>query len=235
MPPVSLQGLQDLIRAGTIQRQDRVWTQGLDNWTPAGNVPALASFFMNPVSAQPVIPTPMPVQPPIPMAGPLPTPPPDAMLQYQTPPWAYAQYVHYAGFWRRFAAYIVDGVLLWIVQSISMLMIGVNPLTPTFNHTSPAYHPMLFPVQISGYAIAWLYCALMESSSLQGTVGKLVLDIKVTDLDGNRISFGRATGRHFAKIISSIILCIGYMMAGWTERKQALHDMMANTLVSCRS
>jgi uncharacterized RDD family membrane protein YckC len=71
----------------------------------------------------------------------------------------------------------------------------------------------------------------MESSAWQGTLGKKALGLTVTDLEGRRISFGRATGRYFAKIISTLILCIGYMMAGFTERKQALHDMIAGTLV----
>lgn len=81
----------------------------------------------------------------------------------------------------------------------------------------------------------WLYFALFESSAKQSTLGKRVLNLYVTDLSGNRISFGRATGRHFAKLISSATLLIGYMMAGWTEKKQALHDMIAGTLVMRRS
>jgi uncharacterized RDD family membrane protein YckC len=80
----------------------------------------------------------------------------------------------------------------------------------------------------------WLYYALMESSSRQATLGKLAIGIVVTDLGGNRISFGRATGRYFGKILSGMIMCIGYIMAGFTERKQALHDIMASCLVVLR-
>ena len=80
-------------------------------------------------------------------------------------------------------------------------------------------------------AINWLYYALMESSKYQATLGKMAVGARVTDLEGNRISFARATGRYFAKIISGMILMIGYIMAGFTEKKQALHDMIANTLV----
>jgi len=79
--------------------------------------------------------------------------------------------------------------------------------------------------------LQWLYFALMESSKTQGTVGKLVLKIKVTDYEGNRISFARATGRYFGKILSGMIMMIGYIMAGLTERKQALHDMLASCYV----
>lgn len=85
---------------------------------------------------------------------------------------------------------------------------------------------------VAGVLIAgWLYYALMESSTNQGTLGKMALGIKVTDLKGNRISFGKATGRYFGKIVSGMILYIGFIMAGFTEKKQALHDMMAGCLV----
>jgi uncharacterized RDD family membrane protein YckC len=79
--------------------------------------------------------------------------------------------------------------------------------------------------------ISWLYFALMESSKSQGTVGKLVLKIKVTDYSYQRISFARASGRYFGKFVSNFILLIGYIMAGFTEKKQALHDMMASCYV----
>jgi len=79
--------------------------------------------------------------------------------------------------------------------------------------------------------VSWIYEAALESSSYQATLGKMALGLKVTDLAGNRISFARATGRHFAKYVSGMIFFIGYIMAGFTERKQALHDMIAGTLV----
>ena len=76
-----------------------------------------------------------------------------------------------------------------------------------------------------------LYFVLMESSAKQATLGKMALGLVVVDVDGNRISFLRALGRYFAKILSGIILLIGYIMVGFTERKQGLHDMIASTLV----
>ena len=72
---------------------------------------------------------------------------------------------------------------------------------------------------------------MLESSANQATVGKMALGIQVTDLQGNRISFGRALGRTLAKILSGLILLIGYIMAAFTEKKQGLHDMIAGTLV----
>jgi uncharacterized RDD family membrane protein YckC len=80
-------------------------------------------------------------------------------------------------------------------------------------------------------AIAWLYFAFMESSARQATVGKMALGIVVTDMDGNRIGFGRATGRFFAKYLSALILAIGFIMVAFTQKKQGLHDLIVNTLV----
>jgi uncharacterized RDD family membrane protein YckC len=77
----------------------------------------------------------------------------------------------------------------------------------------------------------WLYFALMESSAKQATLGKAMIGVIVTDADGSRISFGRASGRYFAKFVSVITLMIGFIMAAFTKRKQALHDMMAGCLV----
>jgi uncharacterized RDD family membrane protein YckC len=79
--------------------------------------------------------------------------------------------------------------------------------------------------------IWWAYSAVLESSVWQGTVGKKLLGLKVTDLDGRRISVGRATGRFAAGLVAALPFCIGFMMVGWTKRKQGLHDMMAGTLV----
>lgn len=79
--------------------------------------------------------------------------------------------------------------------------------------------------------LTWLYYALLESSAKQGTLGKVILGMKVVDYNNQRISFARATGRYFSKIISTIILMIGFIMIAFTSRKQGLHDMIARTLV----
>ena len=82
-----------------------------------------------------------------------------------------------------------------------------------------------------GLLTGWLYSALLESSDMRATLGKKIVGLKVVNLSGGKLSFGQATGRHFGKIVSGIILGIGYLMQPFTERKQALHDMMAGALV----
>ena len=90
--------------------------------------------------------------------------------------------------------------------------------------------PILIFILIAGVG-QWLYEALLTSSSWQGTVGKRILRLKVTDEAGNRISFARATGRFFAKIVSFAIMYVGVIMVAFTDKKRGLHDMMAGTLV----
>jgi uncharacterized RDD family membrane protein YckC len=132
----------------------------------------------------------------------------------------------HAGFWRRLAAFIIDVVLLFCVLfPFGFLLAILN----NFNED-----PGLSVVLIDrGVIIAtfWLYFSLMESSAYQATIGKMILRCYVTDLRGKRISFARATGRHFAKIISGIILYIGFLIIAFTDRKQGLHDMIAECLV----
>jgi len=142
--------------------------------------------------------------------------------------------IRYGGFWIRFVAALIDGVLVSIVIWPVSLMIGVLIGVAGVAVRMPGIGVHLVN-GIVGFAFSicgnWIYEAAMESSSWQATVGKMVLGLKVIDLEGHRISFARASGRHFAKLISAMILLIGYIMAGFNARKQALHDMIAGTLV----
>ena len=151
---------------------------------------------------------------------------------------AYTAAVQYAGFWRRFAAVLIDGLILGAVQTvIQVILMGVGVITVSDAQATPGtedYNRYLSIVLIlSGvmFVIQILYFAVMESSSKQATLGKMVLGIVVTDTDGKRVSLGRAVGRNLAKVISTIILLIGFIMIAFTEKKQGLHDMMANCLV----
>jgi uncharacterized RDD family membrane protein YckC len=142
--------------------------------------------------------------------------------------------ISYAGFWRRFVAAIIDGLLIGAVFSVFQAMVGVGFWSGSRMHDADALAAamaalgILVPLQVIA---SWLYYALMESSKNQGTLGKMALGLRVTDLDGKRISFGRASGRYFAKFLSAIVLFIGYIMAAFTPKKQAMHDMIASTLV----
>src|SRR5438034_8258583 len=118
----------------------------------------------------------------------------------------------YAAFWERFVAQVIDVVILSVATG--------TVFTATFGAGMAV-----------GFFAPWIYEAFMLSSEWQATVGKRVMSIVVTDLNGKRITFARATGRHFAKYISAFLLFIGFIIAAFTAKKQALHDMIAETLV----
>jgi uncharacterized RDD family membrane protein YckC len=139
----------------------------------------------------------------------------------------------FAGFWLRFFAVLIDAIILNVVSFlpfymlgyfIGLSMVGSAPMHE-IEATANAVGTLL------GFIVGWLYYAVMESSKRQATFGKMALGIRVVDLNGNRISFGKATGRHFGKILSLITFFIGHFMAGWTRKKQALHDKMSGCLV----
>jgi len=150
------------------------------------------------------------------------------------PPQSYVAPVRYGGFWIRFVAVLIDGfivgIVVWPISGMMALAIGMAGGAVSMQTIGVHLVRGIVGLTFS-FCANWLYEAGMESSSKQATLGKMALALKVTDLQGRRISFARATGRHFAKILSGMILLIGYIMAGFTERKQALHDMIAGTLV----
>ncbi len=133
----------------------------------------------------------------------------------------------YAGFWQRFAALFIDTIVTMLGGAMIGFMFGI--LLFAGGIEDPDVVEGLG--NILGLFLGWLYFALMESSSAQGTLGKMALGIKVTDLEGNPIGFGKAAGRYFGKIISTVILLVGFTMVAFTEKKQGLHDMMAGCLV----
>ena len=151
--------------------------------------------------------------------------------------------VKYAGFWLRFVAYLIDDIILGAIGFVISL-----PFIGTIIFSGIALSELdscdeskflgiagivgtVLLLTITLTAVSWLYFALMESSKQQATLGKMALGLKVTDMEGNKISVARATGRYFGKIISGMIFMIGYILAGLTEKKQALHDMIAGCLV----
>jgi uncharacterized RDD family membrane protein YckC len=140
----------------------------------------------------------------------------------------------YAGFWIRVVAAIIDGILVQVVVVPVAFIVGIFiGVAGVASHSTGAGLQIASSVigGIIGFVGGWLYSALMESSVRQATVGKMIFNMKVTDLQGRRLSFGQATGRHFAKILSALTIFIGFIMVGFTEKKQGLHDIIVGTLV----
>jgi len=144
-----------------------------------------------------------------------------------------------AGFWLRAAAASLDGlivtvasVVLWLL--LALLITGIMALVQSGSGFSIATvgltsaGAMVWGV---GYWLSWIYYATLESSTAQATFGKQLLGLVVVDLRGQHVSFWRASARYFGKLVSTFILFAGWIMAGFTEKKQTLHDMMAGCLV----
>ncbi|KXS43809.1 MAG: RDD domain-containing protein [Methanolobus sp. T82-4] len=129
----------------------------------------------------------------------------------------------YVGFWRRFAAYFIDAVILNILGMFYGPVIG--------NFFSDSIFSIIFYSFAISTLVATLYFGYFESSKKQATLGKQALGIKVTDLEGNRISFGKAVARYVLKIITSLVLAIGFIAIAFTEKKQGLYDLAVGTVV----
>jgi len=151
----------------------------------------------------------------------------------------------YAGFWLRFVAYIIDYIILYVINLIIIApvlgIIGISTPGAAMDMGSMTEGDILQMVQtvlmavVAGSIVLMivniLYYTIMEASKFQGTVGKIALGLKVTDSDGNKLDFVKAFLRNLGKIVSGAIIMIGYIMAGFTEKKQALHDMFVGALV----
>jgi uncharacterized RDD family membrane protein YckC len=141
----------------------------------------------------------------------------------------------YAGFWLRAVAYLVDSLLLGVVVGFAILMPlmerGAIAKNDPWALLTGALTRQVFAIQLLVTMVSWLYFASFESSIWQATPGKRLLGLVVTNLEGHRISFARASGRYFGKILSGTLFFIGFLIAGFTPRKQALHDLLASCLV----
>jgi uncharacterized RDD family membrane protein YckC len=136
-------------------------------------------------------------------------------------------------------ASIVDGIILMFVELALFSILGLLPwwlMNFSYLGAAPWWFvgwsswPYTLPLVLS-LLVSWLYFAGFECSSAQATPGKMALGLVVTNLNRERISFGRAAARYFCKFLSELILYIGYLMIGFTAKKQGLHDMIAGTLV----
>lgn len=151
--------------------------------------------------------------------------------------------VDYAGFWLRLVATFIDGLILSVPLIFAFIFIAaVMGVSGAFKNleSSDSANDIISLIGIGFFAVVyglcmvvtWLYYAACESSNWQATIGKKALGLYVADLNGNRVAFARASGRFFARIITGLIpFAIGYIMAGFTQKKQALHDMIAGCLV----
>jgi uncharacterized RDD family membrane protein YckC len=230
--PISRAQLEQLVASGQVTPVDFVWTTGMPAWQPASQV--FAAYVNQQRTPPPLGPSPFG------QSGPFAAAPPAGAAPIGYYSAQYPPAIAYAGFWLRFVAWFIDWIIT-IVISVLLLgciggiiggILGAQGANPTeIQSRILTISPYL---RIPAALVGWLYYAIMESSSRQATFGKSAMGLIVTDVYGQRLSFARASGRFFGKIVSALILGIGFIMIAFTERKQALHDIMAGTLVMKR-
>ena len=243
--PIDKAAIRMRVRDRQIGRATLVWQEGMSAWTRACDVPGL----LPPPIPPEVVPTPwsskqgdsLEVSSESARTGEL---YPDALGECLPQDILHARrhdietgvpiggVKAYAGFWKRFAALLIDYlVMLALLVALAFLLGSLLGLLSGRAPNRYEQRDWESTLNCASVLLLWLYFAGMESSRHQATLGKLALGIKVTDATGCRIGFGRASGRHFAKIISGLLIGIGYIIAAFTPKKQALHDILAGCLV----
>jgi uncharacterized RDD family membrane protein YckC len=249
--PVSDDEFTKLVQAGAVRADTLVWREGWPEWrpyaprdaaTPAGQ-PAAGSGFGDDTAVCAVSGQRRPKR---------------DMLEFEGR-WVSAEHKEeffqrlregvsqpgefvYAGFWRRFGAKIVDGIILWLISIIpqgmlALLLLGSFAIfTPDTSGVDPeelGMRMITFQVasQLLGFALGITY-VLYFIRKQDATPGKRMLGLKLVRADGSKLSKGRIIGRYFAEIVSSLIMGIGYLMVAFDkEQRRALHDRMCDTRV----
>ena len=227
MGPFTREQVAEKLRSGEISLESLSFIEGLSQWTPLCEVLAKVDAIL-----PPPVPAPQSAhQPGYSFAATM-EPPPNFV---------------YAGFWIRVAAHILDNlivsipfVFLWSLIIVAVLGAGFFTQLAHTHPTGAGQVPvavigtfilLYLTLLIGRFLATWLYHAILESGPHQSTWGKRALGLKVTSFTGRRISFGHATGRYFSSFVTNMTMGIGYLMVAFTDRKQALHDMIAGTLV----
>ena len=240
--PIQVADLQGLVESRVISPDTLVWTEGLDTWVPYHSSTAVPSSFSGAAPAVTHV-----------CAECKKSFREEDMLQYENS-WVCATckpiffqrvkegvvpvgQLNYARIGLRFAAVFVDGIMIWLVFLILLWPIYATMFS-AFLHITPGHPPTLPKFSVGyrfyQYAVTYGLPAAYEIffiGAYGATLGKMLMKVKVVMPDGGRVSYARATGRHFAKILSGIILYIGYLMAFWDDEKRALHDRICTTRV----
>ncbi|MBN6104997.1 RDD family protein [Xanthomonas sp. CFBP 8703] len=247
--PMPADDLQQRFQRGDVGLTTLVWRDGLSEWHPLADFVDELGLTQAPAAIAPndaveAAPT-TPAQA-LPAAWAAPESDAAAHSPYAAPAATLGEEPRFvaggevvqAGFWKRTAAYLIDGMLVGMVAQVIqfVIMLGFFGFSGLGGGSTPDFATaggivMLVLVYLVPLGMSALYFGLFHASSKQATLGKMAVGIKVVRTDGSRISVGRGIGRYFGFLLSSLTIFIGFLMAAFTERKQALHDMLCDTLV----
>ncbi len=254
--PMTAEELRARFESGELQRRSLVWQTGMPQWQPLEQVADALGIVLAPMAAPPAAPDIPAIAATDRVSAAAEAPPPPATEAALAQAYAASSRdasaigrhdvddVVDAGFVRRFAAYIIDAVLLTIAMYAIIILLlivfgfGITGLMTMFESSATGgapEGPILFIVIFGFYVLPFLmqgtYHIIFTGSAWQASPGKRLLGIKVVDFDGQRITYGRSTGRWFAAALSYLTFYIGFLMAAFTDRKLALHDLVASTRV----
>jgi len=202
---------------GKMGPSDLLWVEGMREGVPIADV--MANFGVAPPSEPP------PALEPLAPSAPSPYRPPSARVD-DFPEFALGD-IHYAGFWVRFAASLLDSLVILVIALVLGFVLGVVMGVLRIPIGKGAQWPKVF-----GFAVSWLYFATLESSARCATYGKRAFHLQVLGADDlSRIGFARASARWIGRFASTLLFMIGYLLQPFTPRKRALHDYIAGTVV----
>ena len=223
--PITAEALARAFREGRVQRENLVWREGMAQWEP---LEAHLGELPQPAAPRPDVPPAVPTGATAPATQATPAAGP-------APAGATVDHVVDAGFLRRLGAYLIDNLLLssayYVVVMIGAVVVAILAASSSGSDSDTMGIVALVLLVLAYAVMSYFYYVGMERSKLQASVGKLALGIKVVDAAGRRLGWGQASARWAGSLVSYLLLYVGFFMAGWTRRKQALHDLMAGTYV----
>ena len=243
--PFTLQQLRQMAASGQLSKTDLIWKEGLANWVPSSAIKGLFSAAADLSTTSSPRPAPRPTAPP--PRGPAPSDGGlvvsdvsggvDPLLTEQTPPMTATitgTPFQLAEFLPRVGAALLDALFLGLIGCIpNMIVFGmllaVNANKPEIAGAAGILANICS--SLIGFIVGAIYFVTLDSSAKQGTWGKQIVGLKVTDLEGRRISVGRAIGRFFARYVTLCTCGIGYLLPLFTKNRQTLHDLICGCIV----
>lgn len=220
--PLSSAQVRQMVSRGEISPDDLIWKSGMERWVPCSTVKGLFSGSTGPASGSKSVAVSTPTY----------ADQSNAVhdLDGRKPP---AGSLVYADFFPRVGAALLDGIFVGLMGCLPTIGVAVLVMVNAGNNPQDqdaATAAINICNNLIALVVGCIYSVTLDSSSKQGTWGKQIVGLKVTDLSGHRISVGRAFGRFFARYLSACTCGIGFLLPLFTEKRQTLHELICGCL-----